>query len=210
MLFIIYQWVHNVSGRYAIWLVIFSGIFPLKLLMLSSISVAKWKNYGQPSRGKYNKCQIYGCHDRHKWPAFRQIYSVYDSCNGPITRYVKLRVVHAPGMPGSFSPPPTSKKAANKRSRHTSRHVCHARTVVHVAIAKPQWRGKRSPHSRPMRKYKFYVSGKRPLERRNHEVQLYPVPWRLMSPAMIWLLGSSICKRVKLSVICNKWITFVI
>ena len=31
----------------------------------------------------------------------------------PLTRYVKLRVVHAPGMPGTFSPPPTSKKTAS-------------------------------------------------------------------------------------------------
>ena len=27
--------------------------------------------------------------------------------HGPLTRYVKLRVAHAPGMPGTFSPPPT-------------------------------------------------------------------------------------------------------
>ena len=27
--------------------------------------------------------------------------------HGPLTRYVKLRVVHAPGMPETFSPPPT-------------------------------------------------------------------------------------------------------
>ena len=33
--------------------------------------------------------------------------------NGPLTRYVKLRVVHAPGMPGTFSPPPTSKETAS-------------------------------------------------------------------------------------------------
>ena len=26
--------------------------------------------------------------------------------HGPLTRYAKLRVVHAPGMPGTFSPPP--------------------------------------------------------------------------------------------------------
>ena len=30
---------------------------------------------------------------------------VYDM-SGPLTRYVKLRVAHAPGMPGTFSPPP--------------------------------------------------------------------------------------------------------
>ena len=29
--------------------------------------------------------------------------------NGPLTRYVQLRVAHAPGMLGTFSPPPTSR-----------------------------------------------------------------------------------------------------
>ena len=29
---------------------------------------------------------------------------------GPLTRYAKLRVAHAPGMPGTFFSPPTSKK----------------------------------------------------------------------------------------------------
>ena len=32
---------------------------------------------------------------------------------GPLTRYVKLRVVHAPGMPGTFPPPPTPKESAS-------------------------------------------------------------------------------------------------
>ena len=32
--------------------------------------------------------------------------SVFISCHGPLARYVKLRVTHAPGMPGTFSPPP--------------------------------------------------------------------------------------------------------
>ena len=31
---------------------------------------------------------------------------------GPLTRYVKLRVVHAPGMSGPFSPPPIWKETA--------------------------------------------------------------------------------------------------
>ena len=33
--------------------------------------------------------------------------------NGPLTKYVKLPVAHAPGMPGTFSPPPTSKETAS-------------------------------------------------------------------------------------------------
>ena len=82
---------------------------------------------------------------------------------GPLTRYVKLRVEHAPGMSGAFSPPPTSKGTASKRSRYASRHVRHARAVMHVGIAISLWRGKRSRHSRHMRKPQFYVSGKRPI-----------------------------------------------
>ena len=33
--------------------------------------------------------------------------------HGPLTRYVKLRVSHAPGMSGTFSPPPTSKETVS-------------------------------------------------------------------------------------------------
>ena len=35
------------------------------------------------------------------------------SSNGPLTCYVKLLVAHAPGMPGTASPPPTSKETAS-------------------------------------------------------------------------------------------------
>ena len=33
--------------------------------------------------------------------------------NGALTRYVKLRVAHAPGMPGTFSLSSTSKETAS-------------------------------------------------------------------------------------------------
>ena len=33
--------------------------------------------------------------------------------HGPLTRYVTLRVAHAPGMPGKFSPTPNSKEHAS-------------------------------------------------------------------------------------------------
>ena len=39
-----------------------------------------------------------------------------------------------------------------------------ARTVVHVGIANLRWQGKRSRHSRRMRKLHFYVSGSRLIE----------------------------------------------
>ena len=68
--------------------------------------------------------------------------------HGHLARYVNLRVAHAPGMPGLFSPPSTSKETSSKRSRHASRHVRHARTAMHIRIAHPRWWGKRSRHSR--------------------------------------------------------------
>ena len=85
--------------------------------------------------------------------------------NGPLIRYVKLRIAHAPGMPGRFSPPPTSKETTIQRSRHASRYGRYARAVMHVGIAKPRWWEKRSRHSRSMRNPQFYVSVKRPIGR---------------------------------------------
>ena len=66
-------------------------------------------------------------------------------------------------MPGTFSPPPTSKETASWRSRHASLHVRDARSVMHVGIANPRWRGKRPRHSRRMRNPQVYLSGKRPM-----------------------------------------------
>ena len=81
--------------------------------------------------------------------------------HGPLARYVKLRIAHAPGMPGTFSP-----ATAGQRSRYASRHVRHARAVMHVGIASQQFplkseAEKRSRHSRRMRNPQFCVSGKR-------------------------------------------------
>ena len=61
--------------------------------------------------------------------------------HGPLARCVNLRVVHAMAMPGTFSPPPPSKETARSRSRDASRYMRHARVVMHVGIANPQWRG---------------------------------------------------------------------
>ena len=83
--------------------------------------------------------------------------------HGPFTRYVILWVAHAPEIPGTFSPPPTSKETASYWSQHTSRHLRHARSVMHVGIDNPRWRGKRSRHSRRMHNPQFCVSGKRPM-----------------------------------------------
>ena len=83
---------------------------------------------------------------------------IYISLNGLLTRYVKLRIAHAPGMSGTFSPELTSKETASKLSRHASRHVRHSHAVMHVGISNPQWRKKRFRHSRRMRNPQFYES----------------------------------------------------
>ena len=67
--------------------------------------------------------------------------------HGLLTRYVTLRVVDMPEMPGTIFPWLTSKETASYRPRHASRYVRHARAVMYVGIANPRWRGKRSRHS---------------------------------------------------------------
>ena len=83
--------------------------------------------------------------------------------HGPLTRYVKLRIAHASGMPGTFSPP----------SRVSDPDMHHGTCVTHVPWCIPgsltsgflwnRWRGRRSRHSWRMRNPQFYVSGKRPI-----------------------------------------------
>ena len=76
---------------------------------------------------------------------------------------MKLRVAHAPGMPGTFSPPP----------RVSDSDMHHGTCVTHEAWCIPGslssgflWsrrRGKHSRYSRRMRIPQFYVSGERPM-----------------------------------------------
>ena len=83
---------------------------------------------------------------------------------GPLARYVKLRVAHAPGMPGTFSPPP---RASDPDMHHGTcmTHVpwCMSGSLTHGFLWS-RWRGNRSRHSRRMRNLQFYVSGKRPIQ----------------------------------------------
>ena len=85
------------------------------------------------------------------------------SIHGPLSRYEKLRVAHAPGMPGTFSPLP----------RISDPDMHHGTCVTHVPWCMPgsltngltlkSVRGKRSRHSRRMRNPQCCVSGKRPM-----------------------------------------------
>ena len=84
---------------------------------------------------------------------------------GPLARYLKSRVAHAPGMPGTFSP----------QLRVSDPDMHHGTRATHVPWCMPgsltggflwnMWWGKRSRHPRRMRNPQFYVSGKRPMTR---------------------------------------------
>ena len=83
--------------------------------------------------------------------------------HGPLARYVKLWVVHAPGMPGTFSSSPR----VSDPDMHHSMCVTHALWCVSESLTSgslwSRWRGKRSRYSRRMHNPQFYVSGKRPI-----------------------------------------------
>ena len=80
--------------------------------------------------------------------------------NEPLTKYIKLRVVHGRGMPGTFSPSP----------RISDANMHHGTCVKPVpwcmlgsltsGFLWSGWQGKRSRHSRRMCNPLLYVSGK--------------------------------------------------
>ena len=90
-----------------------------------------------------------------------QLY--YTVTRGPLARYIKLRVAHAPGMPGTSSSTPW----VSDLDMH------HDTCVTHVPCCLPgsltngflwsRWWGKYSRYSWRMRNPQFYISGKRPI-----------------------------------------------
>ena len=88
-------------------------------------------------------------------------FSKSDGVDGPLTRYVQLRVAHAPGRPGTFSPP----QRLSDPDMHLGTCVRHVPWCMPGSLTSgllwSRWRGKRSRHSRCMRNSQFYVSGKR-------------------------------------------------
>ena len=70
----------------------------------------------------------------------------YRLFNGPFARYVILRVAHAPGMPGTFSPPPL----VSDSGMHHGRGVAHVPWCMPGSLTSSRWRGIRSRHFRRM------------------------------------------------------------
>ena len=90
--------------------------------------------------------------DRHSW-----------AHHGPLARYVKLRVAHAPEMPGTSSPPPRVSDPDMHRGTCVTRVPwCMPRSLTSGFLSSRR-RGKRTQLSRRTRNPQFYVSGKRPV-----------------------------------------------
>ena len=86
---------------------------------------------------------------RHYWPGCRCNRTMH----GPLTRYVKLRVAHAPGMPGTFSPHPTSKKPlVSDPGMHHGTCVTHVPGCMSGSLTRGDGEDVPSRHSRRMRK----------------------------------------------------------
>ena len=90
---------------------------------------------------------------------------VVRTTHGPLARYVKFRVAHAPGMPGTFSPPP---RVSNPDMHHGT-CVTHAPWCMLGSLTSgflwSRWREKCSRHSRRMLSPQIYVSGKRHMKK---------------------------------------------
>ena len=98
--------------------------------------------------------------------------------HGPLARYVKLWVVHVPGMPGTFSP-----AIAGWRSRHASRH---ARAVMHVGIANNLWFPLKSVAGKTFSAFPAHAQPT--LLRIWQEAHVMTSPWDGMvhSPVLFW------------------------
>ena len=79
--------------------------------------------------------------------------------NGPLVRYAKSPVAHAPGMPGTFSPPPR----VNDLDMHQGTCVTHVPWWMPGSLTSGflwnRWRGKRSRHSQGMRNFTYLSRG---------------------------------------------------
>ena len=82
----------------------------------------------------------------------------------PLTWQAKLRIVHAPGMSGTFSPPPL----VGDTDMHHGTGVTHVRRFMPGSLTSNfLWSSRRGKLSRCMRNPQLCVSVKRPISRIN-------------------------------------------
>ena len=102
---------------------------------------------------------------------------------GPLARYVKLRVAHAPGMPGAFSP--TADFKGNRYlaipaciTARASRDACRDRLPAVAGKAFPAF----PAHAHPQ----FYAPGKRPIWQNYFAYNYYLLFNSLWTSDSIW------------------------
>ena len=83
----------------------------------------------------------------------KNIYENIHLTHGPLTRFVKLRVAQAPGMPETCSPP----------TRVSDPDMHYGACVTHAGFPLKSVARKRSQDSQRSGKPQFYVYGKRPV-----------------------------------------------
>ena len=92
--------------------------------------------------------------------------------HGPLARYVKLRVAHAPGMLRMFSPSP---RVGDPNMHHGTceTHVpwCMTGSLTSCFLW-IRWRGKRSRHSRRMRNPQFIHLARGPWDMLSNNIEL--------------------------------------
>ena len=124
----------------------------------------------------------------------RSILGLPQRHNGPLTRFAKLRVAHAPGMPRMFSPPP---RVSNSNMHHGTcvTHVprCIPGSLTSVSLWRRR-RGKCSRCSRRMRNPQFCVSGKRSIVRLLKSTPIWPPPKRPYRDCMICMKNTTSTK----------------
>ena len=110
------------------------------------------------------------CHHHHG-DSLRQLWY---RPHGPLARYIKLRVGHAPGMLRMLSSSPRVRDPDMHNSTCTTNVPWCMPESLTSGFLWGCWRAKRSRHSRSMHNPQFYVSGRGPLVSISSPLNMYP------------------------------------
>ena len=134
-------------------------------------------------------------------PALGLSWCHQSSTHGLLARYVKLLVAHAPGMPGTFSPPPW---VSDPDMHHGTCVTWCMPWSLTSGFLWSRWREKRSRHSRCMRNQWFYVSGKRPITWTNVDQDLWYLKchkWASKNILILLMVGWLLCFQPIISLV---------
>ena len=120
------------------------------------------------------------------------------SLHGPLTRYVKLRVGHAPVLPGTTSPPLWVSDPDMHHGTCVTRVPWCMSGLLTSGFLWNRWKGKLSWHSWIMSNPQFYVSGKTPMENL-FKLKSY-FPGQVTSAVIFFALFGKFCITVSFAV----------